>query len=222
MPQRPSRFKRRVALVEARHRESSGSLVQHAEPPAAARAPPIEPSRSQDTAGAIDDRRTSESPSIPKRGKDVAGTASVRSADYLNSNTEFDIPRSPTSRGPSLELGDHGAGGPEDEANTGERQMNTTITNRSQKKAGLAHTSRPKGLSNKSHGSSNTRKRRLPVNELALLRTTTSDGGLPDPGVRRVQAGARTYVSQTDKSARMLAISLPSQSRRRTLSKIVN
>jgi hypothetical protein len=37
-------------------------------------------------------------------------------------------------------------------------------------------------------GSSSTRKRHLPVNELALLRTTTSDG-LPQPGVRGFHGG---------------------------------
>lgn len=40
----------------------------------------------------------------------------------------------------------------------------------------------------KNQGSSQTRKRRLPVNQLALLRTTSSQG-LPDPGVRFVNQG---------------------------------
>lgn len=37
-------------------------------------------------------------------------------------------------------------------------------------------------------GSSHTRKRRLPVNQLALLRTTSSQG-LPDPSVRSINRG---------------------------------
>jgi hypothetical protein len=103
----------------------------------------------------------------------------------LQPESIYDVPLSPTSTEPRSSP----ASG--DDQDVYERQspvQRQPDTNRSAKfaKAGTAVPVKVKvkKASRKPLGSSSTRKRRLPVNELALLRTTTSDG-LPQPGVRR-------------------------------------
>ena len=128
MPQRPSRFKRRVPLVEEMPRELNHNLVGI--------------------------------------------------ADFSVATNDYDNPRLSTPTDSNLNSDDPDAG-------TNKGRPTTKPTKQARQKSGVAHTSRAKGSSSKSHKPSSTRKRWLPVNSLALLRTTTSDG-LPEPSVRGV------------------------------------
>jgi hypothetical protein len=112
--------------------------------------------------------------------------------NFAPTESVYDIPRSPKPIEHRLSLGVdgdqylHNNYAPvqqhSDPVPLAHRQLNADTTLNTKAKKALR----------KPCGTSSTRKRRLPVNELALLRTTTSDG-LPQPGVRGLHGGAAIY-----------------------------
>jgi hypothetical protein len=100
----------------------------------------------------------------------------------LQPGSIYDVPLSPTSTRSSPASGDDQD--VYERQSPVQRQPDTSGSAKFAHQAGTAVPVKVKKASRKPLGSSSTRKRRLPVNELALLRTTTSDG-LPQPGVRR-------------------------------------
>jgi hypothetical protein len=89
----------------------------------------------------------------------------------------FDLPGTPTTTdlGSCLQNGD--------ETKKPDSRRTPAKPTKSTKKQ-VARAAKGKELFSTHQPPQEKRKRRLPVHGLALLRTTTSDGGLPEPGVR--------------------------------------
>jgi hypothetical protein len=179
MLQRPRRFRKRVPLCDEEPAEVNGGPVQAHECSAATMSAqvdsPVSRRTSLDNGDAPDEAQS--------HGETAADT--LPSDGHVAPSSEYDIPRSPSSIGPTVDR-DNGADtatGPDEELVVVNDQTSTQNTKRVRKKAVVAQIPSTRKAPNKSHESSSTRKRRLPVNGLALLRTTTSDG-LPEPGVR--------------------------------------
>jgi hypothetical protein len=101
----------------------------------------------------------------------------------------YDIPRSPTPIEHCLNLGaDHDQYLHNNYAPVQQRSDPVPLAY-CQLNADTTLNTNAKKAPRKPREPSSTRKRRLPVNELALMRTTTSDG-LPPPGVRGLHDGA--------------------------------
>lgn len=99
------------------------------------------------------------------------------SADIIaHAETVFDLPRSPTTT-------NLGSGSQiENETKSFDTRRTSEKATKSTKKQN-ARVAKVKESFSTHHKPQEKRKRRLPVNVLALVRTTTSDGGLPQPGV---------------------------------------
>jgi hypothetical protein len=149
VPQRPSRFKRRL---------SSKHFVRE---PDSAEIPCIGDDVLPDV-------------SEQDRSRGAAGGVSAEEAPIPG--TEFDLPRSGAA---DVVAGKHDGS----DSACAKRQYSSAKTEKRTKNTKqVARVAKLKKQSSVLHKSSDTRKRRLPVNGLALLRTTTSDG-LPEPGV---------------------------------------
>jgi hypothetical protein len=179
MPQRPSRFRRRIPPVEEDTYESRQLVREHACPSDAA--------LNANASDAAPDHLVTLGHSCaekPKKPDDTRDTATSQEGTsdtakiFAPAGSVYEIPRSPT---PDVSLP-----GPSDINKTDlnakptpskERTSNEVI-NQAQEKSivvALERSARPAA-------SSSTRKRHLPVHGLTLLRTTTSDG-LPELSV---------------------------------------
>jgi hypothetical protein len=144
MPQRPSRFKRRL------------------------------PSKHF--------AREPDSAEIPRIGDDVLpdiseqGRSRGAAEEAPTPGTEFDLPRSGVA---DVVAGKHDGS---DSACAKRQYTSAKTEKRTKNTKQVARVTMLKKQFGVFHKSSDTRKRRLPVNGLALLRTTISDG-LPEPGV---------------------------------------
>jgi hypothetical protein len=183
IPPWPSRFRRRIQVpdetaeppVATSQSQTNQVLLApeaHQEPPISGLSSPI---ALRFIATAVEKRAATDV---------EVGVLNEDETEYrLQPGSIYDVPLSPTSTRSSPVSGD--------DQDVYERQspvQRQPETNGSAKFAHQAGTAVPvkvKRASRKPLGSSSTRKRRLPVNELALLRTTTLDG-LPQPGVRRI------------------------------------
>jgi hypothetical protein len=162
IPPRPSRFKRRVALVE----ESSQDPVR------------LELSCTENTTNVQD---------APVSDRSYEAGAEVLSEVPPRTCSEFDIPRSPTPTHarPCLGLDEHFDFVSNMQAGTTEQRSPIHTIKQARAENADVHIQKDEATSGGCQRPSDTRKRRLPVNGLALLRTTTLDG-LPKPSVRSV------------------------------------
>jgi hypothetical protein len=182
IPPRPSRFRRRIQMpdetaeppVATSQSQTNQVLLApeaHQEPPISGSASPI---ALRSIAAAAEKRVVI--------GVEV-GVWNEDETEYrLQPGSIYDVPLSPTSTRSSPASGDDQD--VYERQSPVQRQPDTSGSAKFAHQAGTAVPVKVKKASRKPLGSSSTRKRRLPVNELALLRTTTSDG-LPQPGVRR-------------------------------------
>ncbi|KAF2129596.1 hypothetical protein P153DRAFT_396853 [Dothidotthia symphoricarpi CBS 119687] len=168
IPPRPTRFRRRVQAVEKPMRGSDPSPTnQEYSFVNTSAAIPIHgvsrPSTPEATTSGVDASRTHHSsPSNPLA---------------TDADSTYDIPPSHTSIEPYVGLIKDGIHEP-----TGLQQQhaNGLLVKQSLQNAGIMSSSNSHKTPSKPRPSSSTRKRRLPVNCLALMRTSTSDG-LPEP-----------------------------------------
>jgi hypothetical protein len=95
---------------------------------------------------------------------------------FAYAGTIFDLPRSPTTTnlGSGLQNGNV-------TKSFDSRHTPAKVTKATKKQ--IARIAKVKESFSTYHKPKEKRKRRLPVKGLTLLRTTTSDGGLPEPGV---------------------------------------
>jgi hypothetical protein len=179
MLQRPRRFRKRVPLCDEEPAEVNGGPVQAHECSAATMSAqvdsPVSRRTSLDNGDAPDEAQS--------HGETAADT--LPSDGHVAPSSEYDIPRSPTPIRPTVDRDNGGetAIGPDGEMEIVDDQTSTETPKRVRKKAAVAQISFTRKAPRESQEFSSTRKRRLPVLGLALLRTTTSDG-LPEPGVR--------------------------------------
>lgn len=178
MPQRPARFRRRVALTEDNYDDSHAEFEQANVPAATTSAPLDAPEMHLSPLLAPADI-DSERPASNKNEK-LTDTSHTQSEHGANSGSEYDLPHSPIPNGNGIGYDQDAS---EDEMNSNERETSQPRTQIC-RKARVIQSATVKASAGKSRNSASTRKRRLPVSSLALLRTTTSDGGLPEPGVR--------------------------------------
>jgi hypothetical protein len=160
MPPRPSRFKRRVPFGGSSPQDSAFSEPVHTE------ACPEYLKHSTVTQAS---------------GLNMEVTPGVPSAP----DVQFDMPRSPTPTQLYVCPGSskHLRLGSSDEESASERQTVAHAIPQATTDQQAVHASKVRIESSRPQKSTDTRKRRLPVTGLALVRTTTSDG-LPDPSVR--------------------------------------
>jgi hypothetical protein len=159
MPQRPSRFQRRMQSVGHQSQVSIRLPSGDIEPPTVAASMDGETfDQHKETGSLFDNREATPKSTVP------AGSV-------------FEVPRSPTSADPCSGF-DHFS------SLHGEHEPGAKgTTDQLEKRSRSARRLKDQQVYYKATGSSSTRKRRLPVHGLALLRTTTTDG-LPKPSVR--------------------------------------
>jgi hypothetical protein len=177
MPPRPSRFKRRIQVPD----EQSASLVTAAISQIDQVLPATEADHDPSTrdSACLDVASATAAVDVGYFGDDETGYRVQPISIY-----HIPLSRTPTVTRPTPANDDDQE--VQQSQSPVQRQSYTTLSVKFRRKAGTAITTKAKKAPAKPRGSSNTRKRRLPVNELALLRTTTSDG-LPPAGVRSFQ-----------------------------------
>jgi hypothetical protein len=181
IPPRPSRFKRRVQVSDETTNlpgPTSTSQTNPVLPVLEAYAGSVSPEASRSIHAAFE-YEAAISVEIDQHEED-------RTENNVQSASVYDIPRSPTPTEPRSRPTSDDDQNVHDRPNPVQRPSNANSPVKFRWKAGIAGPAKVKKASGKPGGPSSTRKRRLPVNELALLRTTTSDG-LPQPGVRSFQ-----------------------------------
>jgi hypothetical protein len=180
IPERPSRFKRRgpLLLVEQLPQTANQHVPGHTDPSSAPTPgegggllesmlqPPVVETTIYDSNSAQDDASV-----------DVA--TNVQPNPFMLAGSEYDIPCSPSSADPFMDSGDHST---KDGSSADDRRV---VANATKFDCNRMATRKPKalGIKSKPQRPANARKRRLPVQSLALLRTSTADG-LPYPSVR--------------------------------------
>jgi hypothetical protein len=186
MPQRPSRFKRRLKTSDERVREASGGPLRDSEHQEAETMLVDQPWPSHSPVPLDAAATISDGNAHVRSGHTTVNTASKPDAPLLPP-TQFDFPHSPPPADSILETSDNHVD-VTDEADDGLAGLNEALsikTPKGTRKEPVVTTSSKPRVSKNPGESSSTRKRRLPVNGLALLRTTTAVG-LPEPSVRTV------------------------------------
>jgi hypothetical protein len=182
MPQRPSRFTRRSRVAN----KTAGFSVATSPPHTNQVVPAPDAHQGLSIQGSASPNAISIAAAVENEGTidtEFGQFEENETENRAQSSSIYDIPLSPipTETRSSPASGDNQAA--LERQSPGRRQQDSNPSAKFRQKARTAVLVKAKKASGKPLGSSSTRKRRLPVNELALLRTTTSDG-LPQPGVR--------------------------------------
>lgn len=180
-PRRPTRFRSRIPLAERKDDQSNGPLTEDTDSS-------VEESPSRDGAhtpvyGTCGSLPRAETPPSLAGCQSSQIQSDGQSGWRKSANFDLNIPcsSSPTrlnARSDHETIGEQGNG-----RTSGNNQSTLQATGRSNNITKVVHKRRPMTSSTNPAKSLRTRKRRLPVSGLALLRTTTSDG-LPIPSVR--------------------------------------
>lgn len=180
MPQRPSRFKRRLEPVDIENHKSDHLGSTHVESPTVEARTYGETPGPTSTAPKSPRRESVQEPTHYQNTNTILEDREATPRSPMPTGSVFNISRSPTSVNPCL--------GFEDSTSVQDKHgLVAKATNKGVKRqSGSAQVLKVEKAYCKATGFTNTRKRRLPVNGLALLRTTTTDG-LPEPSVRNLE-----------------------------------
>jgi hypothetical protein len=185
MPPRPSRFKRRAQVLDEPAVPPVPTSLSRISPvlpvletrnePSILGSSSLDASRSIDPTAKQEVALNIEPPQFYK----------VQSGVHLRATSIYNITHSPTPTELCLgQASDYNQDGQEGQIYF-QQQRGPLSSPQNLGEGGATVAVKVNKVYGKTRGSSSTRKRCLPVNELALLRTTTSDG-LPDPGVRSI------------------------------------
>jgi hypothetical protein len=178
MPQRPSRFQRRMQSVGHQSHVSIRLLSGDIEPPIVPASMDEEMRKPTCTAVRLFETESVKRPDHHKETGSLFDSREVTPRTTVPAGSVFEVPHSPTSADPCSGFDDVGS-------LRGEHEPDAKgTTNQLEKRSQSARRLKVQKASYKVTGSSNTRKKSLPVHGLALLRTTTTDG-LPKPSVRK-------------------------------------